>query len=338
MHAASGRFRRRHWPRAVHFLEKTMVVQIMMARLSKNRALSMAERGEPSWSPFPVVWLPRIPFLLPILFCLFAATGFAEGPLLVRYLKQPDSETRDTYPVQLMEMVLKKSGGTCQLVPVATEMLQGRAFKQVEAGETLDIVWGMTSIEREKTLLPIRIPIDKGLYGIRMLLVHKDNSDTFRNVKTIDDLKPFQAGQGHDWPDFTILTSNGLPVTGNPSYEGLFLSLEHKRIDYFPRSAEEIAAEAETHKDHSIVIEPHLILHYPTAQYFFVNKKNAVLADLLIKGFERAIQDGSFERLFRQQNQKILKTLKGRRVIELNNPILPPGTPLNRKELWFELK
>lgn len=306
-----------------HLLEKIVDKAL---RISKSPLLCQA------------ILFPR-PAVLLILLFLLASTAIAEGPILVRYAKMPDTtDIRNIYPLQILNLILKKSGAQYQLVPVEMKILQGRVLKELEFGRMVDIEWAMTSIESENKLLPIRIPIDKGLLGIRLLLIHKDNVSKFSHVKSIEDLKRFKAGQGHDWPDYTILIRNGLPTIGSPSYEGLFLMVEQKRIDYFPRSADEIWAEAEQYKDHSIVIEPTLMLHYPTAEYFFVNKSNKMLADLLLRGFNIAIQDGSFERLFLQHNQKILKVLNGRTIIELKNPILPAETPLSRKELWYKVK
>ncbi|MNY50471.1 hypothetical protein D3C86_1859750 [compost metagenome] len=50
-----------------------------------------------------------------------------------------------------------------------------------------------------------------------------------------------------------------------------------------------------------------------------------------------AIQDGSFDQLFRELNDGAVERarLAQRRVIELANPELPPETPLADKSLWF---
>ena len=69
-----------------------------------------------------------------------------------------------------------------------------------------------------------------------------------------------------------------------------------------------------------------------------VAETNVVVGYQLIVGpFLTAIADGSFDRLFCQHfAQKIARTrLAQRTAIDLFNPILPPETPLARKELWF---
>jgi hypothetical protein len=81
-------------------------------------------------------------------------------------------------------------------------------------------------------------------------------------------------------------------------------------------------------------------LHYPAADYFFVHRDNAALADEIRRGLEAAQEDGSFDRLLLGYYRTMLDkaALGKRRIIELPNPGLPPETPLARKELWLTLE
>lgn len=266
------------------------------------------------------------------------STGMAAEKI---FYPRPESasDPRVEYPLKLLAMALKKSGAHYELLPSQLAMQQGRAIQEVESGSNLvHIVWSMTSKEREQKTLPIRIPIYKGLIGWRLPLVTQKSSHQFVGVKGIEGMKPFEAGQGHDWPDTEILRFNGLGVQGSPTYEGLFLMLEANRFHYFPRSVVEIWAEAELHADRGVVIDPHIALHYPAAFYYFVNKGNRKLAEALAQGLEKSIADGSFDQLFHQYFAPLIKRsdLGGRTVIELKNPLLPALTPLGRKELWFQ--
>lgn len=267
-----------------------------------------------------------------------ASTGMAAEKI---FYPRPESasDPRLEYPLKLLNMALKKSGAHYELLPSQLAMQQGRAIQEVESGSNLvHIVWSMTSKEREQNTLPIRIPIYKGLIGWRLPLVTQKTSNQFMGVKGIEGMKPFEAGQGHDWPDTEILRFNGLAVHGSPTYEGLFLMLEANRFHYFPRSVVEIWAEADLHADRGVVIDSHIALHYPAAFYYFVNKGNGKLAKALTQGLEKAIADGSFDRLFHQYFDPLIKRseLGNRTVIELKNPLLPALTPLGRKELWFQ--
>lgn len=258
----------------------------------------------------------------------------------VVYYPRPESATdpRVAYPLTLLQLALDKASAAVELRPSKAHMVQGRALSELERGSgTVHIVWSMTSRERESRLLPIRIPIYKGLIGWRIPLVRAQDVGALDGVASASDLRAFQAGQGHDWPDTTILRDNGLAVHGAPDYEGLFQMLQMGRFAYFPRSVIEVWAEAALHANKGIVVDPNLVLHYPAAFYYFVNRDQAALAQTLERGLEKAIADGSFDRLFHQHFDDELRSsaLERRRVIELKNPLLPTETPLHRKELWY---
>lgn len=113
--------------------------------------------------------------------------------------------------------------------------------------------------------------------------------------------------------------------------------LQAQRFDYFPRSVIEIWDELEHPRAKQLVVDPHVLLHYPTAMYFFFSRKRPELAETVRIGMEKAIADGSFERLFQQHFAASLQRaqLDQRQLIELHNPLLPSATPLQRRELWF---
>jgi hypothetical protein len=279
----------------------------------------------------PLYVLRRLLFI--VVFTMLANS--ANAKYVVTYPKQ---ESANGYPAQVLRLALQEAGADFQLQPSDTAMPQGRALQQLAAGENVDVVWSMTSKERELKLRPIRIPIDKGLLGWRLFLINKSNAATFARVKTLDDLRKLQAGQGHDWPDTEILRYNGLTVQGSASYEGLFKMLRAKRFDYFPRSIIEIWDEQNAYGATDFEIEKTVLLHYPTAFYFFVNKNNRALAKTVETGLNAAIQNGKFEKLFQQTYGDVLQRahVHTRTKLQLANPLLPLATPLERKELWIQ--
>jgi hypothetical protein len=91
-----------------------------------------------------------------------------------------------------------------------------------------------------------------------------------------------------------------------------------------------------------LVVESSLMLKYRAPIYFFVNAKNHSLADRIERGLRLAINDGSFDRHFYNSpvNRDIftLEKMKGRKIFELNNPLLSAKTPLSDESLWFDDK
>ena len=268
---------------------------------------------------------------------LQATPAWAENRVLIYPRAEGLGDRRDEYPVELLALALSKAGRHEELQQSAFFMLQARSIRELEAGRAMDVIWTMTSVERENSLLPIRIPIDRGMLGWRLLLVRQDNLARFAHVHRLTDLQDLRAGQGADWPDTTILRKSGLTVDESARYGDLFLKLAAGRIDYFPRGINEVWGEMEQHKEAGLAVEPRLALHYPTAMYFFVNKRDTALAADLTRGLEKAIHDGSFDALFQRYFGSAVQRAKlsERQILEVKNPLLPPETPLGNAKLWY---
>lgn len=253
---------------------------------------------------------------------------------------ESESDARQSYPVQLLSLSLNKVQSDCILQPSTLSMQQSRSMRLLETGKLVDIVWTMTTAEREQSLRPIRIPIDRGLIGWRLLLIPKAKQQPFSTVTSAEELRRFNAGQGHDWPDTVVLQHNRLPLQTSTSYEGLFLMLERGHIDYFPRSVMEVWPELDSHHQREITVDRHVVLVYPAALYFFVHRDNAVLAEKIERGLRIAQQDGSWSYLFEQHYGEAIRRseLSQRKVIALTNPLLSPQTPLDHPSLWFSVE
>jgi hypothetical protein len=245
-------------------------------------------------------------------------------------------QTAQMYPFKLLTAALNASGGNYQLKPANLDMVQSRVLKEIELGN-VDVYWSMTSIEREKQLLPVRIPLDKGLNGWRILLLSADQSQVAAGVHSLKSLKRLTFLQGHDWPDTEILRFNQLKVLTAPHPQQLFEMLAHHRASAFPRSVIEITQEQQP-LPQRFVTEQQLVMHYPSAVYFFFNKNETALAADVEKGLQILRKNGEFDRLFWQRYGAAIEQarLSERHVISLQNPLLPPLTPLSDKSLWYQ--
>lgn len=285
--------------------------------------------------PTPVL-PPRLRHLLGILCCLAAMPAAAVTIAVARPMSADDQ--RDAYPVAMLRLALEKSGAQFELKYAPIVMTQERVLIEIAKDHgSVDIVATMTSQEREGKLLAVRIPIDKGLIGWRIPLVQASRKELFAHAKEVSDLVSLRSAQGHDWPDTLILRGNALPVSTTSNYESLFSMLTAGRVDYFPRSIIEIWPEAAAHP--TLAVDRHIALHYPSAYYFFVNRNNTGLADAVRRGLERAIADGSFDSLFNLHYAEVIRRARmdERRVIELHNPLLPDGLPLEYQDMRFKL-
>jgi len=263
--------------------------------------------------------------------------------LVIRYLP-PDEDvgSRSQYYYQLLKLALDKtvdSHGAYELKPSTKAMNQRDALKAMMAGQGVDVVHTMTDKTRERVLLPIRIPLDKGLIGVRLIMVNKSEQDKFLNVKQTSDLKRYTFGQGHDWPDTEILRFNDVKVNTAPEYGQLFKMLQAKNFDGFPRAVFEIWDEIENHKDKNLTVAEGFYIYYPAAMYFFVRKdiNGAAVGRRLEAGLKIALKDGSFDKLFNTAMMPYINKakLKERIGIKLKNPLLPEETPLSDSSLWY---
>lgn len=252
---------------------------------------------------------------------------------------RPESTTdsRAQYPVKLLEMALRRSGGQYNVEPSSVAMLQARALMQLGDNSGVDVVWTTPSPTRDSGLQRIPIPIEKGLIGWRLLLIKKERSNDFTQLKDDNALRKMTGGQGHDWPDTDILRANQFRIKEIVGYEPLFDALDQGAIDYFPRSVMEIWAEVDAHRKQNVVIEPSVALHYPNAFYFYVSKSNSKLAGDIKLGLEKMIADGALDKLFHEYFDEDLKrsNLKSRHIIEMQNPLFPNDELNKRAELWF---
>lgn len=278
----------------------------------------------------------------PLLLALAAPALAAAAPERLVYPQHdPGRRPAWEYMVAVLRLAIERSGGAYELAESPLPMTQARVVRELADERGLvDLAWTMTSTEREARLLPVRVPVDRGLIGWRIAFVRPESVERWREVRSLAELSRYVAGQGQDWPDYDILRANGLPVQGTSRYEALFDMLRIGRIDYFPRAVFEIDDELASPMAHGVAIEPHVLLRYPAASYFFVRPDRPRLAAELQRGMEAAVADGSLARLFQQRFGDLIRRhrLTERRQFLLSNPLLPPATPLNRPGYWLVLE
>lgn len=96
-----------------------------------------------------------IGFLLFIIFCM---RSFA-APLQLTYFQTGE---RYSYRIDLLKLAMDKTiktDGPYSIKPVGGEMSQGRGILFLQQGKVINIGFFPSNKEREKKLLPIKIPI-----------------------------------------------------------------------------------------------------------------------------------------------------------------------------------
>ena len=280
---------------------------------------------------------------------LMAFAACAAPTTLIYPRSESASDSQYVYDYELLRQALDAtvaSHGPYELRPSTAPMNQARAADEIAAGSGLVSVFARsTTIEWEQRLLPVRIPIDKGLISYRVFLIRADMQPRFAAVRTLDELRAFSVGSFVTWADTRILREGGFKVVTGDSYEGLFRMLVAERFDFFSRSADEAYREFDERKDllPQMRVEDTVLLHFPTTRLFFLQRSEdgQRLADRIQAGLDRMIKDGSFDAHFLRHKGALIQRahLKSRRMFEIDNPFLSPETQATRKtrpEIWYD--
>jgi hypothetical protein len=276
--------------------------------------------------------------LLLLLLALFSLSVHAK---LRVYVPQP----KPTPPLyhyyrQLLVLALDKSGTDYHIQPVPLNDTQHRLAQMLVPGKPVNLSWMGTSGEYERHLLPVRIPLLRGLSGFRLLLINRIRQQEFSRVQRLSDLAAFTGVQGVGWSDIDILKRAGLNINAAPRHTILDMLNRNQHVDYYPRSLVEVHAELQAATEHYplLMAEPRLLLYYPFAIYFFVSPEHPELAEAIERGLSRAYTDGSFMTLFEQHPQirASLPVLQQPRLrLKLANPDLTESTLALPDHYWY---
>ncbi len=265
----------------------------------------------------------------------------AEKVIDVRYTGTDSvgiKDDRNVYFIELLKQALARSGKPYKATMSVRGATHARQMQMVVDG-LIDVLWDAPSPEVDKRLMPIEIPIDKGLIGWRIFFINAEDQALFARITTEEELRKIPLGQVKYWHDTTILRANHFNIVETPTYNGTFKMLMSKRFLYFPRSIAEIWEEQDNQKAllNNVVIEKHLVLQYPIAYFYHVNQNNKALAKDIQRGLESMMRDGSFDKLFQKYNSEhiVKANLKSRRVIRIKNPYMSDETHRQFEQFWF---
>ena len=267
-------------------------------------------------------WLIKLCLCLPLL--------AQAQTLTVKVPSRPINDLDSEYQLKLLELALDRAGQPYKLERVDLNLNQFTLQQELRKGKTINVFWMGTSSALESALIPVPIPLFRGLEGLRLSFIHSDAQEKFNQVNTLADLKLLKAAQGVGWADNKILEQAGI-ATYAGRYSNLFrLINDGDKLDFFPRGLVEIFAERRelAAQYPNLAIEQHLLIRYPFAEFFFVSPEAPKLAKAIQTGLERAYADGSFMKFF-HENPRVREALASanleqRVTISLPNPDMTP--------------
>lgn len=248
-------------------------------------------------------------------------------PRLIAVYPNLNGNGTDNLGYRVLELALAKSGRayTFQLHPVAVNDERARAM--IESGD-IDIADFGASREFENLFSAVYFPIDRGLLGYRLFVIHRSRVAEFSKIASLADLRKLTAGQGLGWSSSNIMRSAGIPVVTGANLKSLFPMLQAGRFDFLPLGLNEVYDFYEEYKivSSDLVIDTHSVLYYRFARMFYVKHGNTTLRDAVQSGLERAFNDGSFQTLFENDpgvHSAIARAhITARTAIVIENPLM----------------
>lgn len=254
-----------------------------------------------------------------------------------------NADYRDRYALAVLNAALEASSakyGPFELKVSPRNMERDRLMLEMVKGDLVNLTAQITSEDWERRLIPIRIPLDKGFSGYRIFLIDGRRQPQFSAITTLQQLQALPVGSGRQWSATAVLRRSGFDVVAGSSSPSLHAMLAAQRFIYFPRSIDEALFERDAFAAEfpSLAIEGELALYMPLARYFFISPSQQRLALRLEYGMQLISADGRLDRLFHQAYDGLIEKvgLRRRRIFRLENPFLPPQTPLSNKAYWYD--
>jgi len=272
---------------------------------------------------------------------------------LVVVLDREDGQDQNDFKYKLLQLILERSQQPYALGFGAMIQSQDEAVKAISRGFDsqrnpmgLTVgVYGAGAVLNEH-LHPIEIPVAGGVLGLRAGWTYREELPKLSTIQDTADLQEIVLLQGLGWSDVEIFDAAGLRTyTARP--QELFRLVDNRRVQLFPRGIAELEDEeplVRAATNHT-VLDPYLLIAYPFAGFFYVDPDNLRLAKAIRSGFERAIEDGSYQELIDQTVftpwLKKHLNLANRKVLVLANPsaaeVLSAVNPDHWIVPWHEL-
>ncbi|MEP0356766.1 hypothetical protein [Paraglaciecola sp.] len=223
---------------------------------------------------------------------------------------------------------------------VDVDMTPGRAFSSMKTGELINTYVAPANRLWDRSTIPIKIPIRKGLLSYRLLLINQLDLPKFEKVKTLDDLNHLTAGLQKNWATTKVFNDSNINMTVSHTFEGLFLMLEKQRFNYIPRAIYEVFDELNNRKSQlkNIIVEPNLALHIPMATFVYVSKDYPEIAKRIEAGLKKMVANGELQAILNKYYAEDIDraNLETRRIIEIKNPYFDEENQsiIEDKDLW----
>jgi len=299
-------------------------------------------------SPFSRRALMRAALAAPL--PLLPGIGRSEEPdkarSFVRAVSASDIDAHAVFGWEVLAEVLERTRPTFGDYTLTTSSDPAQALRFRHGTSSSDIQVNVVVLtiapEWNDVLLPVRIPVLRGLLGYRLLLIHRGDADRFRGINTLADLRQVSFGSVKHWVDTAIMEKAGLNVVTGTTFDGIYKMLQAHRFETLTRGVHQIESEMAAigkDPDSDIIVEPHLLLHYYLPVYFWFSrdKDGQRRAERVKAGLLAMVADGSLERMFDARFGAVIQKydLAHRTIIDLPNPLISAEDPVRDPRFWY---
>ncbi|MGX9462086.1 hypothetical protein ACWXWU_12730 [Shewanella sp. A14] len=254
------------------------------------------------------------------------STTYANDQFIINH-SESELDNRYQYTYDLLTLVIestKADFGEASLEVSNMIMSRNRIFRALKGGKTINVIAEASKLEWNEQLIPIKIPIRRGIQGFRLFIIKQENAATLANITTLAQLTSLNTGSGSQWSTRVAMQQAGFEVVEGTEYNSLFNMLSKGRFVTFGRGVNEIFQEVELFKQHypEFIVDEHIMLNIPLATYYYVSPNKPRLAQRLQIGLQRIIDNGQFDLLFYQHHCKYLikSKLNQRLIFKIDNP------------------
>lgn len=275
--------------------------------------------------------LQRLCMLL-TLFCVgifpFVPTAYSADQFIINR-SASEHDDRYQYTHDLLALIIEATNtdfGEASLLVSDVNMSRNRILRSLIDAKTINIIAEASKLEWNQKLIPIKIPIRKGIQGFRVFIIKKKNVSIVANIKTLAQLMALKTGSGSQWSTKVAMQKAGFDVVESMQYESLFKMLSMERFVTFGRGVNEVYQEIALFTDYypDLVADENIMLHIPLVTYYYVSPKKPQLANRIKIGLQRIIENGQFDQIFYQRHCEFLinSNMNNRLIFDIDNPLL----------------
>lgn len=240
-----------------------------------------------------------------------------------------ESDRRYQYTYELLDLIIQETNadfGDASIEVTNLVMSRNRIFKSLQDGQTINVMAEASNEEWNTKLIPIPIPIRKGIQGFRVFIIKNENKNLLANIDSLEQLMRLRTGSGSQWSTRVAMKQAGFDVVESAQYDSLFNMLSKGRFITFGRGVNEAYQEVELFQKRypELIVDEHIVLNIPLATYYYVSPTKPRLANRIKVGLLRMIENGKFDTLFYQWHCEYLmrSQLNKRKLFKISNPLV----------------